>query len=203
MKGYIYTVMVAIVGLFALCVDARVHEVSSENKLYSKLRRQRFAIVFFYEENKELRCDGDYRRDLKAARNMFHRLSSQWEYTEGDLYFIRANVSKLDLTMTAQQFGVDQFPAFLIFEDGRPFKHKKDNTVGKIDGFVSQNELRTFIDTTIGDQLSDRREYKREVREQRRAEQAYYWSVAPYYYGGYYGDCCYRPGGYFGFGFSI
>lgn len=204
MKSNRGVIIAALIGLSTLCINARVHEVSSENRLYSKLQRQQFAIVFFYEENKELGRDREYRQALNAARKMFHRLSTQWEYIEGDLYFIRTNVSRESVCAVAQEFGVSSFPAFVIFEDGRPLKDKKDNTMGKIDGFVSQNELRTFIDNTIGDQLSNRREYKWELREQRRAEQAYYWSMAPYCYGGcWYDDCYYRPGGYFGFGFSL
>lgn len=214
--GYKKTFMSAAVLLVIVCAGAKVRNVRSADKFYTTLERNRLVLMFFYQENRTLKRDADYRHGLAMTNSMFERVSKSCLYKEGDLLCIRGNVEDCSIESVRNKFGITTVPAFALFKEGRLVRNKKTGEPAILQGFASQEELRTFIDKNIGKALERRREMKAEDRARFKACRDAYWSIYwPYYTGcgypyggcGWYGAPCGYGGcgsyGYVGFGFNI
>lgn len=188
---------------------ARDISVSSERKFYNRVMRNRLAVVMFYREDDVMKQDPLLQQKIDNLENIFESLSKVGRYQEGDLVFLKANISRGDLDELSNEFGVKELPAFLLFRNGvaiRDMDTKKAVMWVPALGEVTDRGLSAFIAQHL-DKDIDRNIRKRAKRLRSRR----YYYGGPYFYGGwgypYYGYGPYygRPygGGYVGFGIGF
>jgi len=172
--------------------EAREIVVKSAKKFDQLVVRNNYAIVMVYQSDREIEKNQTLKRKLDRLESMFKHLSKKYKYEEGGLVFLKVNRAKSDLDMIARDLDVTQVPAFFLFEDGESVKDKGKPVL--LIGFVTRDNLETFINAHLGQDLEETIEDKEKIRKKRRQEaeaESYY---SPYYYPNYY-SYGYYPGG--------
>lgn len=172
--------------------------IKSEKRFEQVMARSELAVVMFYEKNKTLmRRDKMLVRYVKRLEDMFLTVSSVPRYKEAGVMFLMMNVDYDNLGFVAQDHGITQLPAILLFEDGEVRRVKGDNPSVLV-GNVSPENMRTFIDDAFGSRieriLKDKAKARREASYYRSSwgGWGFGWGGSPYYYWnypyyGYYG----------------
>ena len=189
-------------GLPHANVVGKIIKVSSQRRFDKAVAKYRYAVVLFYQRDKQTRRDERMRGQISDLETMTTSLSKSPRYKEAKLPFLRVNVAKADLDQLAQKYGVTQMPTFMLFSGGEEVREGRN--IARLTGFVSRTQLEAFIDKHLKDQIEDTIEQKAEARKRRleRARiRAYYY---PYGYGGYYGWPYHYGYGwpYYGYGFG-
>jgi len=163
---------------------AREIAVKSAKKFDQLVVRNNYAIVMVYQSDREIEKNKTLKRKLDRLESMFKHLSEKYKYEEGGLVFLKVNRVKSDLDMIARDLDVTQVPAFFLFEDGESVKD--NGKAVSLIGFITRDNLETFINTHLGQDLEETIEDKEKIRKKRRQEaeaESYY---SPYYYPNYY-----------------
>ncbi len=183
----------------------RVADLKSDHNFYKHIGATELAVVLFYEKNikknrhsrhsQDKYKDGGISEDDVSAERIFEGMSQVPHFREGRVRFIMINVAREGLADIARDFRVGTTPTVMIFEDGKAIS--KEGKPITLEGDISSEQLRSFIDDNIGARIttiiSDRAEARREAAER----SYYYWGFGyPYYYWNYpyYG---YRWGGFY------
>jgi len=198
-SNYVYAVMLSMVS--ALSISARDIPVRSENKFEDMLGQSQWAVSLFFE-------------GAKANRGLIRgmeTLSKNSDYKNAGVYFLTVNVERNDLSDVASRYKIQQLPAVLLFENGRPVTmYKKDDPqktpvgLAMLTGNFGQGDIRNLIDNAWGDAI---RKAANETRRNRALSNYY---AGPYVgfgwgypgWGGYYGGWGYPGWGYGGWGFG-
>lgn len=169
-----------------------INTARSEKKFYALLNKRKspYAVAIFYQAEGDRRHERGVNAQTQALLNAVATVSNEFLYKEGDLRFIKVNISHKDLTQLAAQFTIQKSPTCIIFKDGSPLKDKTGKIV-QLSGPDSNQQLRTFIDTHLKKDLERRAEIKAEARAIRAEQMAYYWYSPwwgyPYGYYPYWG----------------
>ncbi len=166
-------------------------KISSQARFNKAIAKYRLAVVMFYQRDKQLRHDKSLRQQITDLEVMFRSLSKAPTYMSADVQFLRVNIGKKDLEQVAQDYGVKDMPAFLLFNGGLPARDQQKN-IAVLPGFVSRTQLQAFIEKHLQETIDEVMEEKAEARKRRleRAriryyERPYYYHY-PYYWGGYW-----------------
>ena len=210
MKKYTKLLIILVFGSWSM-QEAKEVSVSSEKKFYRRLDKHDLAVVMFYKEDREVRKDRVLKQRIKNLENMFKATSTIRRYEEANIVFIKVNTAKNAVSDLHRDFQVTKLPAFVVFKYNTPVRDEQKNIV-QLNGFVSREALKEFIDKNLEDAIDDIIEEKGEIRkrklEEERLRYRYYgpyfnYGYSPYYYHSpyYYGYPYGRPG--FGFSFGI
>ncbi|MDP3888960.1 MAG: thioredoxin family protein [bacterium] len=201
-------ILLSLAGILST-IDARDRSPRSADKRFHRLiKRQELAVVMFYNRN------GSRASTLES---MFSATSRKPSYRDAEVEFLTINVAKERSSSLARDFDVRQVPAFIVFKDGIPVSKEH------LSGFVSREQLTSFIDKHIEDRIKDIIEEKAEARKRAAEERRYYrpyigfsygypyygypYYGYPYYGSGwgypYYWGRGYRPYGGVGFSFGF
>jgi len=209
MKKYIVIVSMILLFCGQVFLDARPHkrlvDLKSGNNFYKHIGASELAVVLFYgkdiRKNRHSRHSGSRQDNYRgpnydgdgSIERIFEGMSQVPRFKEGRVRFIMVNIEREKLSSIADDFRVEVIPTVMIFEDGKPIV--KDRKSAMLEGDISSEQLRSFIDENCGTRIStiihDRAEARREAAER----SYYYWGMGyPYYYWNYpyYG---YRWGG--------
>jgi hypothetical protein len=202
MNWYVWILVFATMAFIA--VEAVVRQVNSCLSLRNLIDRHEYVVVLLYQAH----CRS-YLKDEKFLRLLetFNRLSQRIDYRDAGVVFAKANTKDKEIENFAQEYAVEDFPAFLLFKKGRLCG--SDHKRAIIYGFPIQTELVSFINEWIGVEVTElaQEENERRERECNATDVSISYLIAPgwgYYppwYAGHYWDWpAYRPGFYGGFG---
>jgi thioredoxin-related protein len=146
--------------------SAHVHtyKPSNDDRLFDTISSQNLAIVMFYHDEKN-------DKNTHAAKKNFQAASRNEPYVA----FIYANIDKDDILSTAQEFGAQKFPTYMLFKNGKGVVQKP--------GFMSKYAIIDFIERHFKSDINKILKLRRE-QAQRRAEQA---RINAAYWGPYWG----------------
>ncbi len=141
--------------------------------------------------------------DRDGLLRMINLVSSYSLYRQADLQFLTVDSARNHLEDLQADFAITQLPTVIIFKEGSPV-YDESGAIAMLSGSLSSDQLHTFIDTYLQDDLNDRVQQKNEERQRKAEEAAYYWNTAPWWYGGCWSSC--YPGwggcGYGGWGYG-
>jgi hypothetical protein len=178
--------------------------VRSQSRFHALLKQQPFSVVFFYNEDKQLKtCSKKHPRAAchiqistnENAERTITQTRHNKQYQKADLMFIKVNVAHRNLDTIAAEYNVKKFPSFVLFKHGAP--------VATLSGSVTPEQLHNFIQRHLGNAIKLRIEYKQEAYLQGLNEQT--WDNFFYGYPNSNFNAVYdeaNPGNV-GFGFTI
>lgn len=167
-------------------VNTKVKKATSTRTFERYLGRAPHAVVMFYEKDrKALRDDSKMRRKIDRLEDMFHGVSERYRYKEGDLVFIKVNITSEKMRTVAHDYGVNAFPTFMLFKYGSKL-NAGQMMIGMASGELSGRRLEKFIESNLKESIDKIIQDKEDERE-RRLEEA---KIRSYY----------RP--YWGWGFG-
>jgi len=151
----------------------RVRSERTFNKL-SRDPKYNLSIGLFYKAKKK-HTDPKLYEKIQDTKEMFRRASEVFRYRDADLLFLSVNLLRKRNDTFVAQYRIDQWPVFILFQDGIPYKDQAGRVV-KITGFIDRPELEKFIDSRFGVLINRNRERNRRIRRKKMEE-----SIANYY----------------------
>ena len=210
---YLQTLLISFFLVIVLSVLHLVfarHETAGSERTFDRLIvRNDLVVAMFYESSSELRKDRAERKRIQRFERMFKNLSNRSRYKETKVAFLRVNVAKKGMADVAQEYGIEEVPAFVLFDGGELIEVAAGKPT-KLVGYVSRHQLQEFIEQNLKDEIDEVLKEKEERRRRRReeaVERSYYYGYgyspyySPYYYG--YGFSPYYGGYGLGLGFSF
>lgn len=177
MKGTstIYCVMVFL-GLVSSSLMARDHWLRAprnDRSFYDLITKYQFAVVLFYQENKEINKDRHMRQINNFMDGTFARLSRNGYYRDGDLAFIKVNVMRDDLENVQHEYQITTLPSILIFRNGVPFQDAQGKRL-MIAGQASADQIDSLIAAHLKKELDANVQKRAEQRRIQRELDAWY-----------------------------
>lgn len=176
-----------------------VSEVKSAKNFHRLLSKRSLIVALFYQQDKSMRKDQNYRRRFESLERMVRRVASQERYREAQVLFVLINTARGDLSELASDYGVGTMPAFMLFKEGRLVRNAQAK------GFITDYQLQSFIDEYMGHTINSFVQARAARKMRRSTSGGVYTSFGigygGYPYGGYYGYPYYGGGVGFGVGF--
>jgi hypothetical protein len=181
MKNWSFLLVAAFISV-PLC--AKVIRSKSEKDFFNRLERERLAVVLFSLDDAE---DRQWQVNMNNARREFDAASKTGLYGQAGVEFIEANASKKKLVDVDDSYDVVDMPTVMLFRRGVPYRNKDGSYVSRA-GFMTDDNIRTFINEHMKSDIQDEIKRRSEERAYRDYVNAnWYFSVGypGYYY--YYG----------------
>jgi hypothetical protein len=177
----VHRVLAAVAALLLLCIIgtlySKVNESSSPRLFDRYLGRAPYAVVMFYEKDREaLRDNKKLSHTVQVLSDMFDGVSDRSRYKDAGLVFLKVNVSREKLLEVAQSYDVTKFPTFMLFNFGKPVSD------AMLSGNIASKALESFIESYLKDHLDTIIENKEIIHERRLQDVRY---NTPYWYWGY------------------
>jgi thioredoxin family protein len=200
-----------ILGIVIACMAmvelyGRVRTLQSEHEVEQRIIKAHILVIMFYKSGKEERNNNALKQSVKDLLRMYDNVSSKKLYDDADITFAKINVDKKGSESMMQQYDVTALPSFVLFNNGRSVTDQAGKVLS-LTGFVKSEQLQSFIEDNLNQDIEKTIEAKEEDRD-RRIEAAqvqtdpYFYPAT--YYTPYYGYAPYwgRPA-YPGFGFGV
>lgn len=194
------------VGFFVLFFVAGMgniiaKSVSSVNSFYRAIGKRQLAVAMLYRKGKALRKENpELYNKIKDAEDTFKTLKSVRTYKDARILFVQADITKTKLADLPEELGISvgDAPVYLLFEDG---KSLGNGAIKSTHGFLTFEQLRSFIDSNMSSQIEDYLDDKAE-RERQSSSRVYFGMGYPWYgYYPYHGGWGYPYWGYrYGYG---
>jgi|GEM_PF-1533494 len=208
--------VVACVRLYGGYRGGKTVAVKTERQFDRAMRHVELAVIMFYEKDKRMsRSNKSMWRAMDQLERMFGSVGKTSRYREAGVRFILVNASRGDLDNMFYEYHIKNIPTIMLFENGRPVKHKhRDDSrvlskarrtresrepIVELTGDISADQLRDFIEEYLGSRIDHIIEDKAEARRWAAENNLYAWPYrgwGPYYYWnypyyGYYGPWWY------------
>lgn len=190
MKKYRF-MQVFSLALASFSLEARVLELHSRLRLFSRINESYLAVVQFCycDQKSKSSCNNNRYRPIKES---LQAVSNNSKFRQADIDFIVMNCN--GNRSIAQEFGINSFPVLMLFVNGLPLQN------AYLTGYAHECTINAFIEDNLVAEIDNVLHYKR--KEQKRKEEAQYAALAawgPYWYNGCgwgygYGGC--RPCGW-------
>lgn len=180
-------IIIAVALFSSFGLGARYRSADYQAAIDARIDHTTYDVVMLYEESWQLRQDPEERKNIKQLRSMFNTVSSDHFYKQAGVVFIKSNIGKNALDDLIEKTGVKEFPAFVLYRNGMLFKDKAGN-IPVLTGFVSAQELESFIDQHLKEYMEKYVAFKQERRGCNSCSGGYaYYGVGDAYYTyGYY-----------------
>lgn len=146
---------------------AKVRSIKARRDFNQSIAKESMVVALFYDDRN------------KDFIKMYEDISGDQRYDNADVVFLKANAVRKDLRDLARTYGVTEMPAFIFFHKGKCLRNNRNKAI-ILTGFVTQEQLRQFIDTHYGKEI-DQYIVQKEARKQERvAQENDNWK--PYFY---------------------
>ena len=170
---------------FGNFLEAKVRAVMTRRDFENNVSNNRMVVALFYETRKDKK---ELRNRNKGLNQMYSDVSNYQAYDDADILFLKVNIKRPDLAELARLYHIEQTPAFIFFDNGARVVDNKGLPL-ELNGFVSQIDLKTFIDENYGEEIkqyvADKDRRKRElINEENDAWKFYFYPrymVSPNY----------------------
>jgi hypothetical protein len=160
--------------LFVGAAGATVKEIKREKEFYCSVKRADFATVLLYDKNSP---DCAWQQKMMQVRQQFAQASASQFYKQAGMKFFAIDVSRNDLRNISRNYGINSFPAFLLFGQGAVVRNNNNQPVAK-GGYLNAKGIKKFVDNELLADLED------VIREKNRRE-AEFWDRYPSAYFSY------------------
>jgi hypothetical protein len=218
MKNLLHIIIsVTIVSNVSMCLQAKVHSITTQKRLDQLLLSHEVSLVnfYYYDRRDKDRCSRAQNVDVHAV---FNSISKVPRYKEAGVAFIEANIALPALQHTGCEYDIAITPTFMIFKDGDPYVQYKQEA--RLEGCASKSDLMALLDDNVGDLMRRIIKAKEETRRRNMAENLWWYDYygnpwygycRPWYGSGYYyGPSCWQPwynscgsGAYLNFGVNF
>lgn len=172
-KGIVGIVLIGTLALVStLPVVGKVVKVRSK-RAFDRLVDREFdhAIAMFYYADPDTYQDHKLSDDIDFLKGNFRAASRVPFYKDAEMGFLRVNVARSDLDKVADRYGVNSYPAYLLFRFGQKLGAQRND-------YLSSSKIESFIDGTLKDQLKAAVKRKERIRKERR----HHHYGGPWYY---------------------
>ena len=179
MKNYSKKIvsLVAVLALFCTGISyGKVRAISTRRAFEQTLSTDSMVVALFYEATKE---KGSARDQNKGLTRMYEDLSAYQPYDDADVIFLKINSDRKELGDLASLYDVKTVPTFIFFNKGKRLVDNQGAAVA-LHGFVSRQDLQSFIDMYYGAEIKKYVAVKNQAREQRVQEDSASWKA--YFY---------------------
>jgi len=169
--------LVIVLALFCGSVSyAKVRAIATRRAFEQALSTDSMVVALFYEATKE---KGSARDQNKGLTRMYEDLSAYQVYDDADVIFLKVNTGRRELADLADLYNVKTVPTFIFFNNGKRLVDDQGAAVA-LHGFVSRQDLQSFIDMYFGSEIKKYVSAKNQAREQRVQEDSASWKA--YFY---------------------
>ena len=160
-------------------IEGRVRTKQFGREFDQQIAKSQLMIALFYNNGKNKQKGSAKKADIDRLLRMYESVSSKKLYDDADLTFVKVNVDVQGGGMIAQRYGIKELPAFLLFDNKRIVTDENDNNA-MLFGFVSADQLHSFIQQYCGESIIAAVEQKEIKRDER--IQASHDPSDPYFY---------------------